>query len=442
MPCVSRDNPSLLSSWQRLVRKQPRACAVIEAETGGAYSRQQISERSEQLVAQLSMIQKGDIVAFSLPNSMEWIALFTAILGRGGIAMALDYDGHETARICATEFRANWWWNGATAEFLRKRGQGRKISGCLTKITSGSTGEPKPLVFQDSHMLADGRNILRTMRIRSDDCNLGLIPLGHSYGLGNLLMPLFIQGTPLVVARNFVPFQIRDWLSKYPITIFPTVPMVLKLLSETAGRFNPGKLRLVISAGAILDGEIAKAFYKCSGIHVHNFYGSSETGGICYDKNGKSSLSGRSVGTPLHGVRVKVTRGRIAVEGSAVGTPKGKFLLKDLGEFLPNGELKIIGRAGKVANAGGRKIKLEEVTARLRSLPGVGDAWVDVLRKGERDYLIAAVESARPVKELAAELAKRLPPWKIPRRLVALGEFPRNSRGKVDRKALQSRVVF
>ena len=36
-------------------------------------------------------------------------------------------------------------------------------------------------------MLADGEQVCRGMDIRPDDVNFGLIPFGHSYGLGNLV---------------------------------------------------------------------------------------------------------------------------------------------------------------------------------------------------------------------------------------------------------------
>ena len=51
----------------------------------------------------------------------------------------------------------------------------------------------------------------------------------------------------------------------------------------------------MISAGAVLPPAVAQAFFERFGVKIHNFYGSSETGGICYDRTGSASLSGRSV---------------------------------------------------------------------------------------------------------------------------------------------------
>jgi hypothetical protein len=47
-------------------------------------------------------------------------------------------------------------------------------------------------------MLTDAHQVTATMGIGPRDLNHALIPLGHSYGLGNLTIPLLAQGVPLV----------------------------------------------------------------------------------------------------------------------------------------------------------------------------------------------------------------------------------------------------
>ena len=72
---------------------------------------------------------------------------------------------------------------------------------CCIKLTSGTTGELKPILCSASNLVADGKQIIRTMGIRPADRNLAVIPLGHSYGLGNLVMPLLLQGTSVACAH-------------------------------------------------------------------------------------------------------------------------------------------------------------------------------------------------------------------------------------------------
>ena len=55
------------------------------------------------------------------------------------------------------------------------------------------------------------------MGIRSGDLNYALIPLGHSYGLGNLALPLIARGVPLVCGSAPLPHAIfRDFVRWRP----------------------------------------------------------------------------------------------------------------------------------------------------------------------------------------------------------------------------------
>jgi acyl-coenzyme A synthetase/AMP-(fatty) acid ligase len=83
------------------------------------------------------------------------------------------------------------------------------------------------------------------------------------------------------------------------------------------------KLRLCISAGAPLSGAIAKKFRERFKQSIHSFYGSSECGGICYDRDGTIVEDG-FVGAPMKRVDVEVVDpiaepSRIRVRSAAVG---------------------------------------------------------------------------------------------------------------------------
>ena len=58
-----------------------------------------------------------------------------------------------------------------------------------------------------------------------------------------------------------------------------------------------------------MDAEVAEAFFAKFGRKVHSFYGSTETGGITFDRSGEAARTGRSVGAPLPGVRLRFGRG-------------------------------------------------------------------------------------------------------------------------------------
>jgi acyl-coenzyme A synthetase/AMP-(fatty) acid ligase len=290
------------------------------------------------------------------------------------------------------------------------------------------------------HLIADGGQIIKTMKIGPKDRNLAAIPLGHSYGLGNLVMPLLLQGTSLVCGSEYVPRQLAEWIGRYRVTVFPAVPALFRVLAALPPGRRLVPLRTAISAGAVLSPAVARAFFERYGIKIHNFYGSSETGGICYDRTGGASLSGRSVGKPLTGVSISLHKGRIKVKSAAVAAGGGQWLLSDCGEWNNRDELVLLGRLGQSAEIGGKKVHPLEVERILRSLPVVTDAAVWIQQRQGRNFLAAGVETALSQAKIEGALAARLPAWKMPKCYFVAKKLPRTARGKLDLSALRKQM--
>jgi acyl-coenzyme A synthetase/AMP-(fatty) acid ligase len=169
---------------------------------------------------------------------------------------------------------------------------------------------------------------------------------------------------------------------------------------------------------------------------VHNFYGASETGGICYDATGEATLTGANVGAPMVGVRLRFRAGRRFAVESAAGGRHGAVLPADRGQLDAGGGLVLLGRAGRTVKIAGRRLDLAEVEKALLALPGMRAACV-IPHPQRADALAAAVASDRTGAELRAELATRVAPWKIPAHILPLPELPVTERGKTDRKAVE-----
>lgn len=408
---------SLWALWKTTAARHARKTVVIDADTGRAWTCAQLTAEAERLAPAL----RGPAVPICQPNSVHWFATFLAIQKIGATALPLDPTLPPQAQR-------------ETVRCVRTRPH-RGV--CCVKLTSGTTGDLKIVHCSAAHLRADGEHIIRTMGIRPTDRNLAIIPLGHSYGLGNLVMPLLLQGTAVVCAPTFVPRQVLRLIEQHKITVLPTVPAILRALAQLVGARRPLSLRLVISAGAPLSADVAQQFRRRFGIKIHNFYGSSETGGICYDRTGHATLSGRSVGKPIHGVTVRVRRdGRVSVSSRA-----GIATLPDLGEWNRYGELRLLGRVGAVANLGGKKVAPAEVERALCELPGVTDAWVTILKDQRgNDCLAAAVETGRTRSEIEHELFQSLPAWKLPKLWLLSPSLPRTDRGKLHTAELRSRL--
>jgi len=420
--------------------RRPRVSLLVDATAGGAFRAAEITAATEKIFRLVDFSGTTGCVAWGLPNGLDWLAIFLATQKAGWAALPLDpgFDAQH-GRELATQLGATHWWDGLALSSLVPRTR-RWRGVAVVKVTSGSTGQAMAVPCQARHLLADYQHIRAGMGLRPSDKNLGLIPFGHSYGLGNLVLPLLVDGIPIITAAAYTLAQIDEWAKRYGPTVFPSVPTVFKLLAETPGEHRLGKLRLAISAGAALSPDVAQAFLRRFGREIHNFYGASETGGICYDRTGQASLAGHSVGLPLPGVRIKLCASRVQVQSAAVTTTNGRHLLPDCGRLNEKGELVLTGRLGRQANLAGRKVAPAEIESHLRNLPGVTDVWCGVGVRAGRDFLAVAVETSAAVRELKRTLATRLPTWKQPRTWLALPQFPRTARGKINTGALSSQL--
>jgi acyl-CoA synthetase (AMP-forming)/AMP-acid ligase II len=429
---------TLLSKWKNLVRTAPQATAVIEAAGEKVFLRAEIAARAEAWRSARTEPLAGQRVVFALPNSAAWFEVFLGLLQAGAVPAAIDAAEPPSAqRELARAVGATWLWSDGRLEKISPPRRPHHPDVCLLKITSGSTGTPRALPFTHAQILADGRQVCRTMGIDPGDLNLAVIPLGHSYGLGNLVVPLLAQGTPLVCASAPMPHALAADCARWRPTVFPAVPALLRALAASDIALDAWRsLQLVISAGAPLPAETAEAFFAQTGRSPQAFYGTSETGGITFDRGSEATREGRSVGTPLTGVQLRFGRGRRFVVASAAVGGRGNFSPADQAELNTHGELVLLGRTGRMVKIAGRRLDLTELETALRRVPGVRDALA-APHPTRSDQLAAALATDLPANAVRGALRERLASWKIPRRLIVLPSFPLTARGKTDARALQ-----
>lgn len=436
---------ALLQAWTRTLRRHSVARAVVQADNGATVTFRELDARADawrRMHAPDPTPLRGRAVLFATANGIGWLEILLGLLKAGAVAVPLDAaEPPAEQRRLATSLRAGFWWNGTQLEALAGARRYRDPAVCLIKLTSGTTGRPRALVFTGRQLLADARQVTATMGIRPRDLNYALIPLGHSYGLGNLTVPLLAHGVPLVCGCSPLPHAIAADFARWRPTVFPGVPAMWRALAASDLAL-PG-LRLAISAGAPLPPEVARDFAARFGQRVHSFYGSSETGGISYDRTGAAALAG-GVGRALRGVKLTARPGRRLQVGSpAVVTHgnrrPGRWIMPDRVQLATDGTVTLLGRRGTTVKIAGRRVNLAEVTGRLRRLPGVREVWLGV-SPGPEPVLGAVVATNRTATELRAALLADTAPWKIPKKLITAPALPLTARGKPDTRALQALV--
>jgi acyl-CoA synthetase (AMP-forming)/AMP-acid ligase II len=290
------------------------------------------------------------------------------------------------------------------------------------------------------------------MGFNGEDRFLVTVPLSHAYGLSMLASPAWLLGATLIFPMIGGEFEAAE---EFAATILPSVPFWFEAHLARSADLPPlaPSLRLLISAGAPLRSKTALAWEKTHGRAIHVLYGSSECGGICYDRTGTAAERSR-VGSPITGVQVDLDEsGLISVRSAAVTTgyfpssPKrrssiedGCFRTEDLGEFV-DGELALLGRTSEWINVKGRKVNPREIEFILEQMPSVTD--VVVLRRELPDgqgegirAVIACAPGSIHFPEVLAWCSSRLVSHKIPRSIAFVEQLPRTSRGKLDRAAL------
>jgi len=421
-----------------LTDSAPASAALIDGGSGRVTTRRELLDRANELAARLqdAGLVEGDVLAVQLPNSVDFVAAVLAAAQLRLIVVPIDRDAARTEVAAILEhlsIRGLLDRTGLTTRTASKPAVPPDTR--LIKLTSGSTGTPQGIPTTEANLIADCENICRTMGIAPDDLNLGAVPFSHSYGFSNLVTPILLQGTAVVVTNDYLPQSLVDLANRYRCTVAPLIPMVFEHLATAAhGAFE--SVRTFISAGAPLRPSTSRKFGERFGIEIHSLYGCSETGGITYDRRGRAAERG-TVGTALEGVELSVENGRLTVRGPAVAG--GIFLTDDLVELRDDGELALTGRASDLINTAGKKVNPREVEAVILLIEGVREAKVYGEPAGARGEVVAAAIVATPNvtrEEVRAFCRARLSLHKVPRIVKLIDEMPVDERGKIKRAAL------
>jgi long-chain acyl-CoA synthetase len=318
------------------------------------------------------------------------------------------------------------------------------------KMTSATTGAARMIVFREEQLFADAQNIVATMGLRREWPNVAFISLAHSYGFSNLVLPLALFGIPLVLASPPLPEVLRSVATQVKEFTLAAVPALWQAWHEADAL--PRSIRLAISAGAPLPIALESEVFKKCGLKIHNFYGSSECGGIAYDRSEAPRTDGSLAGTALDNVELRQSaEGLLEVCGRAVAETywpganehleNGTFLTSDLVE-LKGGQVYLRGRATDLINVAGRKVSPELIERELLQHPAVRDCIVFGMPdadSGRGECVAACVVGRATERELRDHLLSRLAPWQVPRNWHFLDILPRNERGKVSRAELRKK---
>ena len=461
---MKHDDPLLLA-WQTTLSREGKDAAIFDSNGGIARSFQDIESHATAFDSKLETFRPGTVVAVQIGNHEDWPAIFIACLRKQLVVLPLDQSIGEQQRdaalaTCRVSALVSATPRENSPQIVRLRTSDTAADWSenvpsLLKLTSGTTAAPRAIRFRSHQLLADCNQICDTMRISDEDLNFGVVPVSHSYGFSNLLTPLIVRGVAMVVSRDRTPRAVLADVARTGATVFPGTPAFYQAFSDIGDVPPLSKLRLCISAGAPLSSAVAKKFFDKFNQPIHSFYGASECGGICYDRDGTTFEDGL-VGQPMQGVEVEPIdptepATQIRVRSAAVSDgyfPEPNDHKLGSGVFVPDdlverhgSALKIVGRISDVINVAGKKVNPAEVEAHLLRFKGVQQAVVFGRSTGTglRNEEVAACVLASPdvsESDLLRFCRTSLSGWQVPKRIFIVDMIPTNERGKISRRDL------
>ncbi|HET9896546.1 MAG TPA: amino acid adenylation domain-containing protein [Streptosporangiaceae bacterium] len=340
-------------------------------------------------------------------------------------------------------------------------------------FTSGSTGEPKPVVVPHSAFLNHIHAMVAALDLRPGDVLAQTAPVCFDISVWQLLAPLAFGGTVRIVRDVTAtdPAALCDLLETTRIDVLELVPAMATALvgwMERTGQ-RPLAVRWLIATGEVVPADPCRRWLGLvPGSSVVNAYGPAE----CADdvslhiaRHIPAGLARLPIGRPVAGAALHVVdsrlrevpvgvTGELCVSGAAVGLgylgqpsatarafvpdPFGQepgarmYRTGDLGRRLADGSIDLSGRKDQQVKVGGSRIELGEVEAAAAEIDGVTGA-VAVVRAG---LLVAYIEGTADPGAVRGALRLLLPARMVPARVVACAALPRTRSGKVDRDAL------
>jgi len=331
--------------------------------------------------------------------------------------------------------------------------------------TSGTTGRPKGAMLTHGNLLHNVESCRRVLQAVGDDRFVVVLPMFHSFMLTvGLLLPLLVGGSIVLIKSLHPAKNILQEMAVRNATILPAVPQFFRTLTHPA---VPAAmpLRLGISGGAPLPGEILREFTAKFQFPLLEGYGLSEASPVC-TFNPLDKQKPGSIGKPIYDVEMSVQdddgnflppgqTGEICVEGgnvvrgywnqpeeTAKSIRNGWLLTGDVGHRDEEGYYFITDRKKDMLLVNGINVYPREIEEIIYQFPGVREAAVVGIpdaRKGEQPLAFVSANEGVTLDDKGIQqfIREKLADYKVPKRVVILPTLPRNATGKILKTALR-----
>jgi acetyl-CoA synthetase len=470
-------------------------------------------------------VNKGDRVLIMLPRVPEWWTFTLALIKRGAvycpaptmltpkdlkyriniadIKMVITSEEHadkidEIAKECPTLScrmmvdgkRAGWisyqveldYPAPVSAKLVNLPGMKKTRSSdpMVIFFTSGTTGEPKMVLHDQSYPLGHIVTARFWQDVRTNDIHFTLSDTGWAKSAWGKLYGQWIEGAAIFVydiRSKFNPTEILPLIEKYGITTFCCPPTIYRMLIlADLDKFDFTELRHCVSAGEPLNPEVIKAWKDATGLTIFEGYGQTETV-LCIGTFPGMTPKFGSMGKPSPGWHIELhndagkpvglhEEGRIAIrlnprpvglfreymnneEENRKSFIDGFYYTGDKAYLDEDGYFWFIGRDDDVIKASGYRIGPFEVESALLEHPAVQEAAVVGSPDDIRGLIVKAFVILKPgirpseslVREIQNHVKNVTAPYKYPRLIEFVDSLPKTISGKIKRNELRDREL-
>jgi fatty-acyl-CoA synthase len=351
--------------------------------------------------------------------------------------------------------------------------------------TSGTTGDPKGVVYSHRSCWLHAMQVCSPMAmgLNGQDNILAIVPMFHANAWG-LPYAALMAGADLLMPDRFLqPDPLLAMMAAEKPTFAGAVPTIWTgvLAALDAKPQDISHLRDVIVGGSAVPPSMMKAFQEKHGVRILHAWGMTETsplGSVAHPParvtdeeaweyrvtQGRfpASVQARLIaddgsvapndGESLGELEVRgpwITGSYYSPDGSEIDPTKfhdGWLKTGDVGKISTNGYLTLVDRSKDVIKSGGEWISSVDLENAVMAHPAIAEAAVFGVpdEKWDERPLVAAV--LREGADIDAEglrefLADKVAKWQLPERWSFIGEVPKTSVGKFDKKVLRAQYA-
>ncbi|MFL5843144.1 MAG: long-chain fatty acid--CoA ligase [Solirubrobacteraceae bacterium] len=348
--------------------------------------------------------------------------------------------------------------------------------------TSGTTGNPKGVLYSHRSTLMHAGAVLYAdnLGLRSTDRVLPVVPMFHANAWG-LAHAAPLTGADLVMPGRFLQGEpLAKLMESERVTVAGGVPTIWLDVLNYADAHAPdlSSLRTVACGGSAVPLSLMQAFSERHGVHITQAWGMTETSpvaSVAHPPKGASEdeawAARAKAGRPLPFLDVRIVGDdgeEVAWDGESTGEleirgpwiarayyndPEGddKFhdgwlRTGDVAAIDGQGYVKITDRSKDVIKSGGEWVSSVDLEIALMAHDDVAEAAV-IAKPDERwqERPLACVVrkdgSSVSAEELCEFLGDRVAKWWIPDEFAFIGEVPKTSVGKFDKKVLRQQLA-